>query len=357
MVDMHTIGAGGGSIAYVDDGGMLQVGPKSAGAEPGPACYNHGGDEATVTDANLVLGRLLPGTVFAGGLQLSLSHARNAILKLAEKIDLSVEETALGIVQIVNEHMAGVLRLISVNRGYDPNEFELISFGGAGGLHVCDLAEAMQMNRAIVPIHGGVLSALGMVVAKKGRQFSKTISTKLMGTGWAKGNIATIEEEFAQLAKLAGEQLSVEGISVSNLSLHLSADLRYIGQTYTLNVEWKTIGSAIAAFHALHEKRYGYSLNLDTELVNIRVHAQAKSIEVKLPPHQAGNSGNNSETGKIYGCAEEVLILSRSDLEKGRKIVGPAIISEYSATTYIAPSWSVSTDALGNLLLEKFSAE
>jgi N-methylhydantoinase A/oxoprolinase/acetone carboxylase beta subunit len=122
-------------------------------------------------------------------------------------------------------------------------------------------------------------------------------------------------------------------------------------------VEWKTIGSAIAAFHALHEKRYGYSLNLDTELVNIRVHAQAKSIEVKLPPHQAGNSGNNSETGKIYGCAEEVLILSRSDLEKGRKIVGPAIISEYSATTYIASSWSVSIDSLGNLLLEKFSAE
>jgi N-methylhydantoinase A len=357
MVDMHTIGAGGGSIAYVDDGGMLQVGPKSAGAEPGPACYNHGGDEATVTDANLVLGRLLPGAAFAGGLQLSLSHARNAILKLAKKIDLSVEETALGIVQIVNEHMAGVLRLISVNRGYDPNEFELISFGGAGGLHVCDLAEAMQMNRAIVPIHGGVLSALGMVVAKKGRQFSKTISTKLMGTEWAKGNIASIDEEFAQLAKLAREQLSMEGISVSNLSLHLSADLRYIGQSYTLNVEWKTIGSAIAAFHALHAKRYGYALNLDTELVNIRVHAQAKSIEVKLPPHQAGTSRNNSETGKIYGCAEDALILSRSDLEKGRKIVGPAIISEYSATTYIAPSWSVSTDALGNLLLEKFFAE
>jgi N-methylhydantoinase A len=357
MVDMHTIGAGGGSIAYVDDGGMLQVGPKSAGAEPGPACYGRGGEQATVTDANLVLGRILPGTVLAGDLQLSLSHARNVILKLAERIELSIEETALGIVQIVNEHMGSVLRLISVNRGYDPNEFELISFGGAGGLHVCELAEAMQMNRAIVPIHGGVLSALGMVVAKKGRQFSRTISTKLISKQLTKADIATIEEEFAKLTRLAGEQLSEEGISVSNLLFQLSADLRYIGQTYTLNVEWKTIASAITAFHALHGKRYGYELNLDTELVNIRVHAEARRIEIKLPLHQTGNGCNDGEIGEVYGCAEEVLILTRSDLKKGQEIRGPAIISEYSATTYIAPSWSVSIDALGNLLLEKSLAE
>ena len=176
MVDMHTIGAGGGSIAFVDSGGMLKVGPHSAGADPGPACYAKGGEFATVTDANLVLGRLLVSSALAGSLTLSLAKSKSAIKALGEVLGMCIEETALGIITIANEHMAKAIRLISVNRGYDPSEFVLASFGGAGGLHVCSIAEAMQMKQAIVPVYAGVLSALGMTVADRGRQFTRTVA-------------------------------------------------------------------------------------------------------------------------------------------------------------------------------------
>ena len=177
MVDMHTIGAGGGSLASVDVGGMLRVGPESAGADPGPACYGRGGTQATVTDANLVLGRLQADTTEASHLQLDLSLAQQAVERLARSMNLGVEETALGIIRIANEHMVAALRLISVQRGYDPADFLLASFGGAGGLHVCALADAMGMRRALVPANAGVLSALGMLVAPQGRQFSRTWSS------------------------------------------------------------------------------------------------------------------------------------------------------------------------------------
>ncbi|MFL2874315.1 MAG: hydantoinase/oxoprolinase family protein, partial [Pseudohongiellaceae bacterium] len=171
MLDMHTIGAGGGSIAFIDEGGLLRVGPQSSGAEPGPACYGKGGLEATVTDAHLVLGRLSDKSDLAGGIKLDKNLANREISKLSTRLGLTIEEAANGIIQIANEHMIKAIRLISVNRGYDPKDFVLFSFGGAGGLHVCEIAEGMQMEKAIVPAYGGVLSALGMLVADRGRQF------------------------------------------------------------------------------------------------------------------------------------------------------------------------------------------
>ena len=176
MLDMHTIGAGGGSVAFVDEGGLLRVGPKSSGAEPGPACYGKGGLEATVTDAHLVLGRLSEKSGLAGGLKLDKNLANRQISKLSTRLGLTIEEAANGIIQIANEHMIKAIRLISVNRGYDPKDFVLFSFGGAGGLHVCEIAEGMQMEKAIVPAYGGVLSALGMLVADRGRQFVRTVN-------------------------------------------------------------------------------------------------------------------------------------------------------------------------------------
>ena len=348
MVDMETIGAGGGSIAYVDTGGMLQVGPRSAGADPGPACYDRGGLEATVSDANLVLGRLQFDSTLAGDLSLSLERARASIEPLAQRIGLSIEETALGIIDIANEHMAKAIRLISVNKGYDPSDFILASFGGAGGLHVCALADAMAMKNALVPIHGGVLSALGMVVADQGRQFSKTLS---FDTGQLEEQF--LEEQFLLLEQVGTEQLALEGLHSSVLVSKRSADLRYKGQSYTLNVDWQTLAEVLEAFKQLHEKRYGYSHEAPIELLTIRINLSTEKNPFPLPELTKGPRCNNIRHCKVYGEAKQAKLLARADLYSGESVAGPAIITEYSATTFVAKDWSVAVDGFGNLILEK----
>lgn len=348
MVDMHTIGAGGGSIAFVDSGGMLQVGPQSAGADPGPACYDQGGTEATVTDANLVLGRLQADVALAGSLQLNSELASAAVQRIAEKIGLSIEQTALGIVSIANEHMAKAIRLISVNRGHDPQDFVLASFGGAGGLHVCALADAMQMRKAIVPIHGGVLSALGMVVAHRGRHFSKTFEIEI-----SRINETQLNAEFATLEQHGIAQLSQEGLEPSAMTIKRSADMRYRGQSYTLNIAWESSTEALDAFRQLHSKRYGYSHNTGIELVNIRVNVSVPNKRFDLPAVDSQSTCNNFHRRRVYGHEVEAIIAARADMNVGQKINGPAIITEYSATTFVESFWTVELDPLGNLLLEK----
>ena len=355
MVDMHTIGAGGGSIAYVDSGGMLQVGPQSAGAEPGPACYGKGGTDATVTDANLVLGRLDRNTALAGDLHLDIDAAMHAVRKLADQLQLSVSETALGIITIANEHMAKAIRLISVNRGYDPNAFVLACFGGAGGLHVCALAEAMQMRRAIVPVYCGALSALGMVVANRGRQFSRTLSLRCSVL-----DVPAVQAAFAQLQQAATTELLQEGLSAAELRSEHSVDMRYLGQSYTLNIPWLDATAAVADFHQMHEQRYGYALDKETELVNIRVQVVAESVALSLPKlvrvpssPDLGQSGSMAPALAVPASTGDVVVHKRENLRPGTLIAGPAIVTEYSATTFIAPWWSATMDAFGNLLLSQ----
>ena len=350
MVDMETIGAGGGSIAYVDSGGMLQVGPRSAGADPGPACYDRGGLDATVSDANLVLGRLQSDSVLAGGLNLSAARAQASIEPLAQRIGLSIEETALGIIAIANEHMAKAIRLISVNKGHDPSGFTLASFGGAGGLHVCALADAMAMKKALVPIHGGVLSALGMVVADQGRQFSKTSSLDVQQI-----DEQSLEEQFAQLELGGMEQLALEGLDSSALVSKRSADFRYKGQSYTLNIDWHALAEMLDAFEQLHRQRYGYSHDAPIELLTIRVNLSTAKTPFALPPLVTGGDCNNIRYCKVYGELEQAKLLARADLYPGESIEGPAIITEYSATTFVATNWSVAVDGFGNLVLHKLS--
>lgn len=345
MVDMHTIGAGGGSIAFVDEGGMLQVGPRSAGAEPGPACYGKGGTEATVTDANLVLGRLLPTANLAGDLQLQIDLARRAIAVLGEKIGLGIEETAQGIVTIANEHMAHAIRLISVNRGHDPSQFLLASFGGAGGLHVCAVAEAMQMREAIVPVFGGVLSAFGMLAADQGRQFTRTVNWQLNGD-----DEAALLAQCADLQQQAEQELVGEGINRQQLRSQRSADLRYRGQSYTLNVPFESLTEARRQFAALHERRYGYRLNTDTEVVNLRVNVFSPHQPLQLPDHTP-QACNKQESVSVYGQREQVPVLQRAGMEPGHLYTGPAIVVEYAATTYVAAGWQAAIDELGNLRL------
>jgi N-methylhydantoinase A len=342
MVDMHTIGAGGGSIAHLDSGGMLQVGPESAGASPGPACYGKGGLLATVTDANLVLERIPENSLLGGYLPLKKSLAEKAVNRLAAEMHVSLSEAAQGIVDIANEHMARALRVISVQKGYDPNDFTLVSFGGAGGLHVCALAEKLEMKQVLIPVYAGVLSALGMLATRPGRQLSRT-RVSLLNTQ----SNGSLEKEFEQLAVRGRDALMAEGVAEDTLSAHYSLDLRYQGQSNTLNITWQDIRTCEQNFHDRHERRYGHRLDIPVELVNIRAGIHAEGLEIKLQ-NQAASVSAASEEG--YSA---IPVYSREKLPVEETISGPAIFVETVATTWIAAGWNCTQDTSGNLLLTK----
>ena len=349
MVDMHTIGAGGGSIAAIDAGGLLQVGPESAGAVPGPACYGQGGGAPTVTDANLVLGRLRPDAFLGGAMTLDPKAAERAVATIAEPLGLPVATAAQGIIDIANEHMAQALRVISVQRGVDPRDHVLVSFGGAGGLHVCALAEALGMKQALVPIHAGVLSALGMLAAPRARQLSHTLAGALAGF-----EEAFLEGQLQALADKGREALVAEGIPAAEVETGFSLDLRYQGQSYTLNLAWQGLEPTRQAFHAAHEQRYGHRLQAAVELVNIRCNLHGRPPAITLPEVGAAATGGTvPRHEQLAGNATQVTVWIRENLPVGQKLHGPALITETVATTYIASGWSCHRDNTGNLLLKR----
>lgn len=356
MVDMHTIGAGGGSIAWVDEGGILQVGPESAGASPGPACYAQGGQQATVTDANLILGRLSGDAFLGGSMQLDEDASRCAIETLATQLSLSsadkaIEETASGIIQVANEHMTRALRVMSIQRGIDPKTLVLVPFGGAGALHVCALAENLQMSQAMVPIHAGVLSAFGMVVAPHSRDLSHTINTLLELAGEEQLN-----EQLKILADRGVAELSSEGIDKAEIKIYYSVDLRYSGQSYTLSVPWSGLDKTVQAFHDLHQKRYGHQHNQAIELVNLRVKVSASPVVLSLPKLPlATNPAVVTSQRTLYGIDDAVSIYQRETLSYSHKIKGPALIVERVSTTWLEPNWVCEVDPVGNLLLSSRS--
>ncbi|ALP51717.1 hydantoinase [Candidatus Tenderia electrophaga] len=349
MVDMHTIGAGGGSIAWIDAGGLLQVGPESAGADPGPACYGRGGAHATVTDANLLLGRLRPDAFLGGEMPLDPDAAHAAVRQLAHQLKLSIEDTAEGIIRIADEHMGQALRVISIQRGMDPRAFTLMPFGGAGGLHVCALAEALGMDRALVPIQGGVLSAFGMLVARRSRELSHTIAAELEHI-----HAQTLEQEFQNLEQKALAALADEGIAAGQVSLERSLDLRYRGQAFSLNIPWQGLAHSGAAFHQTHEQRYGHRLQHAVELVNIRLRAHGPAPELHIPVLAKNAApGAASDEARLHGISQPVSVLDRARLAAGQQIDGPALITETVATTLIADHWRCRVDDYGNLLLTR----
>ena len=347
MVDMHTIGAGGGSIASVDSGGLLQVGPESAGADPGPACYGLGGEQPTVTDANLVLGRLQPDAFLGGAMQLDAGAARHAIQRLALQLGIGVQAAAKGIIAIANEHMAQALRVISVQRGVDPRNHALVSFGGAGGLHVCALTKALGMSRALVPVHAGVLSALGMLVAPRSRDLSRTLTGVLESF-----DTAILQQQLDALAQQGRAELLAEGVGAAELTAGFSLDLRYQGQSHTLNLVWHGIDRTRADFHATHERRYGHRLSAPVELVNLRCRLHGKPPEISLPPLPAGTGAPlEPRTAPVSGYAAPVPVWTREGLVEGRVITGPALITETVASTWLPAGWTCTVDPVGNLLL------
>jgi len=351
MVDMHTIGAGGGSIAYVDEGRLLQVGPQSAGASPGPACYGAGGREPTVTDANVVLGRLRPDAFLGGGMRLDHQAAVNAVERVAKPLGLSTEAAAEGIIRVANEHMAGALRVMSVQRGIDPKGLTLVSFGGAGGLHVCALARALRMGHAMVPVHAGVLSAMGMLAGRRGRQLSRTVTGML--ADWSEQELERI---FDELGSAGREALETEDIAPDQIELSRSLDLRYAGQSYTLNIAWAGSRETTDAFHRSHRERFGHRLDLPVELVNVRVGVQGPKPAWRLEPAAPKEAPEPAGRAKLAGTDGPVDVWHRDALRGGQKIDGPALIIETVSTTFVAEDWRCYVDPQGNLLLENLGA-
>jgi N-methylhydantoinase A len=348
MVDMHTIGAGGGSIARVDAGGLLQVGPESAGADPGPACYGKGGVEPTVTDANLVLGRLRSESFLGGHMRLDEAAARAAVARVAQPLGLSLEAAAAGIISVANEHMVRALRVMSVQRGVNPGELTLTCFGGAGGLHVCALAEALGMHRALVPVQAGVLSALGMLVAPRARYLSHTLNRLLVQV-----DDEALQSEIDALAAQGRAALIEEGVAEAGIEVVPSVDLRYRGQSYAINLPWRGGRSTAEDFHARHETLYGHRLHQPVELVTLR--AKIRSAGTAIPLASAARSARQAEPAlvRLAGIDTPVPVHSRDDLVAGLSLEGPALIIETVSTTFVAPGWTCRLHDSGSLLLSR----
>jgi N-methylhydantoinase A len=308
-----------------------------------------------VTDANAVLGRLRPDAFLGGGMTLDVNAARAAIARLAEPLGMSIEQTAEGILAIANEHMIRALRVMSVQRGHDPSDFQLCCFGGAGGLHLCQLADALGVPRALVPVHAGVLSALGMLVAPRQRQMSRTAQQLLSTADAATINLIAAELSLEGIAQLRAEKAGDEDCIAQQVSL----DLRYQGQSYTLNVAWQgerkqAVEEVIHAFHCAHEQRFGHRLALPIERVNVRVALNATSHRPQLPTLTQQQPLAPSYA-LLHGIGE-VAVYRRERLAVGQTIEGPALVTEQVSTTLIASGWQAKVDGYGNLLLKKIAA-
>ncbi|MEO1888555.1 MAG: hydantoinase/oxoprolinase family protein [Cycloclasticus sp.] len=344
MVDMHTIGAGGGSIAHVDAGGLLCVGPESAGASPGPACYGRGGQKVTVTDANLYLGRISSKYFLGGEMTLDMAATEQAMQVLADELGCDSIQAAEGVIKLANEHMARALRVISIQRGIDPRPYALMTFGGAGSLHVCALADALGMTRAIVPVHSGVLSAFGMLAAPRSRELSRSLLGNL-----SELSLDDIEQAFDAMVEQGQEELQAEGVCADDIDIRYLVDLRYVGQSYTLPIIWNDAESATQEFHNLHKSRYGHDLDLPVELVNLRV-----TLSGEMPKPSLAKQEERLVADTLPSEMDKGLRLyQRQHLKPNDMINGEALIVEQVATTYLAPHWWCEVDEYGNLVLTK----
>ena len=327
---------------------MLLVGPESAGAAPGPACYGNGGTLPTVTDANVVLGRLLPEAFLGGDMSLDKVAASKAVKMLADELDMSIEQAAQGVIDVVNDHMVRALRVMSVQRGEDPEDYTLVSFGGAGGLHVCALADALEMKQALVPVNAGVLSALGMLAAEPSRERSRTINKCLHDC-----DEQMLKLGFDQLQQVAEKELR-ELVREQKITAHYSVDCRYKGQSHPLNLPWQSgnLEELELAFHQAHEKTYGHQLDVSVELVNLRVQLNGEQPEFKLP-HWRAQPQQASRQTQVTCIEHAVTVYQREQLQIGQRIQGPLLITETTSTTWIDVGWSAEVDAVGNLMLMK----
>jgi N-methylhydantoinase A len=355
MLDIHTVGAGGGSIARFDAAGALRVGPESAGADPGPICYGWG-TQPTVTDANLILGRLRPDHFLGGDFKPDLERTRRICAEWLKKNapELSLERFASGVIRVVNSAMEKAIRVVSIERGYDPREFALVAFGGAGGLHACELAEALHIPLVIVPAMPGALSAFGILVSDVVKDYSRTVLWRAL----EELPFKRLDGEFRVLRQKAAQDFHREKWS-GNISYVFSVDIRYRGQGYELNVPYTR--QLKEAFRREHHTRYGYSYpSREIELVTLRLRASMRTPDAKLAKRVlsglplASANGLPAEKIPIPANGKRLLagVYPRESLRPGKKLIGPAIVTEYSATTVIPVGKAFWLDRHANLLIQ-----
>ncbi len=356
MLDIRTIGAGGGSIAWRDKGGMLRVGPHSAGADPGPACYGRGGTQATVTDANLVLGRIDPGQFLGGAMPLDRSAAERALAELAEPLGMSVPEVAIAILRIVNTNMVGALRTVLIERGHDPRDFALMAFGGAGPLHAAELIGEAGIGSAIIPIHPGQFSALGFTLADARVDLERTVD---MTSRRFDGDRAT--EVLAGLVASGRDSLLEQGYE-GDLRVERTLELRYLGQNYELElaIDFDQFTPANcerlwADFHARHEARFGFRVaNEVIELTTIKCAVSAPAEKPELPRIAVADTVQESARRPVWFADGEHMtpVYRRAALGAGASLDGPALVEEPASVTVVCPGQRLSVTASGHLVVE-----
>ena len=330
MLDIHTVGAGGGSIARVDEGGLLRVGPESAGADPGPACYGTG-EQATVTDAHVVLGRIAADQFLGGEMKIDAARGARAIGQVARALGRDRITAAQGIVRIANANMERAIRVVSIERGRDPRDFPLVAFGGCGGLHACEMAEELGIRTVIVPRFAGALSALGMLLADRVRDYSAGVV-----------NAANIEKQFARLERIARR-------NIPGALLERMADVRYVGQSYELTIAWG------ASFHEEHQRIYGYcDRQRPTEVVTVRVRARIAVPKARPVRFPRSNKSSHPQRRRVFTGDKYrmVTVFTRDEIGEREKN-GPALVIDYGATTLIPPGWKFRVDRAGNLLARR----
>jgi len=346
VIDIHTVGAGGGSIAYVDRGGALRVGPRSAGAVPGPVCYGTG-QELTVTDANLLLGRLDAGFFLGGRMTLDAARVQRIAAGVARSLKLSVDALAEGIVRVANANMERAIRVVSVERGHDPRAFSLVAFGGAGGMHACDIARALDIPTVVVPRHAGVLSALGMLAADVTRDYSASV---LMPA--ADLTHAGLTKKIAPLARRARQELAAEGFAARQVRIAEQIDVRYVGQSYEITLPFtKTFARE---FHRRHGTLYGYSNpGRAVEVVAVRVQAAGITPKPRLPfrkPRVRAARPHTVRAARFNGATRKTAYFRWPELDPGAHAAGPAVIAGPEATAVVPPGWRFRIDGFGNVV-------
>lgn len=356
MIDIRTIGAGGGSIAWVDRGGMLRVGPQSAGARPGPACYGFGGEAATVTDANLVLGRISAEQFLGGGMKLDYDAAAQALSVLAAELGMTVPETALAIVRIVNNNMVGALRTVLIERGLDPRDFSLLAFGGAGPLHVADLVEEAGLAGGVVPLYPGQFSALGFIFSDARVDLERTVQMNSSAFDCERANSV-----MAEMLAVAETNLRRQGYSEA-LDITTSLELRYLGQNYELELPFTvatfsadTVTSVWADFHALHESRFGFAIPGEViEVITLKCTAVARGSPPELaalPAAPAAAAASERDVWFEHG-AVSTPVYQRDTLVAAQTIAGPALIEEAASVTVVRPGQLLRVSSEGFMQIE-----
>jgi N-methylhydantoinase A len=362
-VDLAEVGAGGGSIAWIDGGSVLKVGPRSAGADPGPIVYGLGGDDVTMTDANVLLGRI-PGDYFLGGeMTLDVERAREAVTrKLAGPLGISVDEACAAVVEVANANMLKMLRIVSVEKGYDPGDFTMVAFGGNGAVHAAELAEDLGIHEVVVPPAPGLLSAQGLLVADVRYDFRQTHVASAVSD-----NMEDVERVFAALEQQGRDALKRYGLDEKSVAVTRSADMRYFHQAYEITVDMPcgALASAsgseiIEAFHRAHEKRYGRrDAAAEVEFVTLNLTAKGETSRPRYEPLPRGDgSGGGARKGprKVYFRDAGRLDCEHYDrklLRGGDTFAGPAIVEAADSTTVVPPGWTLTCDSIGNLVLTR----